>query len=383
VRLGGVRVGAHDEIYQADVPVLVGVDVESTYCYLLSPEEHCDGETWGVRLLELADRGFAPEATIADGGTALRAGQALALPGVPCRGDLFHALKELSEAVAVVENRAEAARAARAKVEQEQAAFAKRQGRQSPALRGRLWHAERAEGRAVALAADVATLARWLRQDVLAVAGPDRATRQVLYDFVVAELQARQAGGPKTLQAACTTLAHGRDTLLAFAAALDADLAALAAEQAVSVAVLREVLAVQALDQRRPQRWQREAALRAQLRGRYHRVATAVAALAGRVVRASSVVENVNSRLRGYFQRWRQAGAGPLALVQFYLNHRRFPRSQRPGRVGKSPAELLTGEPHAHWLELLGYQRYSRNTCGGQGPTSCPREGLGLLPQTA
>ncbi len=23
-------------------------------------------------------------------------------------------------------------------------------------------------------------------------------------------------------------------------------------------------------------------------------------------------------------------------------------------RVGKSPAELLTGEPHAHWLELLG-----------------------------
>ena len=25
------------------------------------------------------------------------------------------------------------------------------------------------------------------------------------------------------------------------------------------------------------------------------------------------------------------------------------------GRVGKSPAGLLTGEPHAHWLELLGY----------------------------
>ena len=165
----------------------------------------------------------------------------------------------------------------------------------------------------MAWAADVATLARWLRQDVLAVAGPDLATRQELYDFLVAELQARQADGPPTLQAACTALVNGRDALLAFAAQLDADLAALGAE------------------------------------------------LAGRVVRASSVAENLNSRLRGYFQLWRQVGAGSLALLQFSLNHRRFPRSDHPERVGKSPAELLTGETHAHWLELLGYQRFSRN----------------------
>jgi len=52
---------------------------------------------------------------------------------------------------------------------------------------------------------------------------------------------------------------------------------------------------------------------------------------------------------------------GSLALLQFYLNHRRFPRSEHPERVGKSPAELLTGEKHPHWLELLGYQRFSQN----------------------
>jgi hypothetical protein len=361
VPLAAVRVGAHDEIYQADTPVLVGADVDSTYCYLLSPEECCDGDTWGVRLLELADRGFAPEATVADGGTALRAGQALALPGVPCRGDVFHALDALGQAVAAADNRAYAALAARAKLEQAQATFEKRQGRKSAPVAAALWHAARAEADAVARAADVATLARWLRQDVLAVAGPDLATRRELYDFVVAELQARQAGGPKALQAACTTLAHGRDALLAFAAALDADLVALAAELAVPVAVLREVLAVQALDARRARRWQREAAVRARLRGRYHRVRTAVAAVAGRVVRASSVAENLNSRLRGYFQLWRQVGAGSLALLQFYLNHRPFPRSEHAERVGRSPAELLTGEKQPHWLELLGYQRFSRN----------------------
>ena len=56
--------GAHDEIFQSGQPVLVGVDVSSTFCYLLSLEEQRDGVTWGVRLLELQARSFAPEAII-------------------------------------------------------------------------------------------------------------------------------------------------------------------------------------------------------------------------------------------------------------------------------------------------------------------------------
>ena len=50
--LSSVRVGLHDEIFQADQPVLVGTDARSTYCYLLSLEDNCDAVTWGVRLLE-------------------------------------------------------------------------------------------------------------------------------------------------------------------------------------------------------------------------------------------------------------------------------------------------------------------------------------------
>jgi hypothetical protein len=86
-----------------------------------------------------------------------------------------------------------------------------------------------------------------------------------------------------------------------------------------------------------------------------------VAAVARRVVRASSVAENLNSRLRGYFFLRRELGAGYLSLLQFYLNHRRLPRSKQAERVGKSPAELLTGQRPPHWLEQLGYQRFQRN----------------------
>ncbi len=106
VDLAGVRIGAHDEIFQAGKPVLVGVDTATTYCYLLSLEEHRDADTWGVRLLELVDQGFNPEATVADAGTSLRAGQAEALPKVPCQGDVFHIVCDLKKVVGFLENRA-------------------------------------------------------------------------------------------------------------------------------------------------------------------------------------------------------------------------------------------------------------------------------------
>ena len=86
-----------------------------------------------------------------------------------------------------------------------------------------------------------------------------------------------------------------------------------------------------------------------------------VAEAVGRVVRASSVAENRNSRLRCYFFLRRELGAGYLSLLQFFLHHRRLQRSQHAGREGKSPAELLTGQSHPHWLELLGYQRFERH----------------------
>jgi hypothetical protein len=89
-------------------------------------------------------------------------------------------------------------------------------------------------------------------------------------------------------------------------------------------------------------------------------LSVAVADIRGRVVRASSVIENLNSRLRGYFFLRRELGSDYLALLQFFLNHRRFLRSEHVERAGQSPTELLTGQAHAHWLELLGFTRFVR-----------------------
>ena len=57
----------------------------------------------------------------------------------------------------------------------------------------------------------------------------------------------------------------------------------------------------------------------------------------------------------------RSLGDDYLNLLQLFLNHRCFMRSLKPERVGKSPKQLLTGETHPHWLELLGFERFQRD----------------------
>jgi hypothetical protein len=359
--LSGVGIGADDEIFQATWPVLVGIDVASTYCYLLSREEQRDAVTWGVRLLELRERGLAPLAFISDDGSGLQAGHELAFPDVPRRGDVFHILHEVGPLVTALENRAYQALQTCLKLERQQAQFEWKKGRRDSSISQKLRHARAAAAAAVALAEDVATLIGWLRRDILAVAGPCHAERVALYDFVVAELRARAGQCPHRLEPVCTYLVNQRAAVLAFAQQLDAELATLAEDFRVPVAVVRAVLAVQALDERDSRRWPAEAALRQQLRGRFYELSAAVAAVAGGTVRASSVVENFNSRLRAYFFLRRHLGAEYLHLLQFFLNHRRFLRSEHPGRVDRSPAELLTGQSHAHWLELLGLPDPLRN----------------------
>ena len=361
VDLSPVRIGAVDEIFQNSQPVLVGADVESTYCYLLSLEQHRDGDTWGVRLLELADRGFAPDATIADFGSGLRAGQKEALPDVPCRGDNFHIVAELNAAATTLVNRAFRACEFHQELQAKQARHGRRHGRKDQALAMHVGQAARAEQSALALADAVNLLVDWLRHDILAVAGPCHDDRRALYDFIVDELRQRvpQAGMP--LKKAVTTLANHRDELLAFAVELDAELAALAAEFQVEPVLVRAVLQHQAGNPNRPEYWQQEAELHRQAHGQLHRLQVAVEQLQRRTVRASSVIENLNSRLRSYFFLRRHLGPDYLEVLQFFLNHRRFPRSERAERRDKSPRELLTGAEHQHWLELLGYQRFERN----------------------
>ena len=357
--LSPIRVGAHDEIFQAGRPVLVGADVDSTYCYLLAAVDQRDETTWGVHLLDLLEQGRDLDYSIADGGTSLRAAQRAVWPGVPCHGDVFHAERELSRLAYYLENRAKGCTTAREKLEAKMRRKARR--RQGRTLSKRLALARRAEVKARHLAETVRILSDWMQQDILSLAGPDLATRRELFDFVVEELQQCEALCPHRIRPVRRLLAHQREPLLAFAGVLDQRFVDLAARFEVPMHLVHAVCQLQGLDQNHAAHWQQRARLHQALGSGLHALEQAVRDVMAETPRARSIVENLNGRLRNYFYLRRHIGHGYLELLRFFLNHRRFARSERPERVGKTPAELLTGQPHRHWLELLGYQRFERN----------------------
>jgi hypothetical protein len=147
--LSAIRVGAHDEIYQGRRPVLVGADIRSTFCYLLAIEDHCDETTWAVHLLDLPDQHLHPDRTIADGGHALRAGQA-AWDEIPSNADVFHAERELGRLAYYLDNRAAGCTTARQKLADRMTRLRRRGKGQS--LSKKLALARQAEQKAVHLA---------------------------------------------------------------------------------------------------------------------------------------------------------------------------------------------------------------------------------------
>jgi len=210
------------------------------------------------------------------------------------------------------------------------------------------------ETKAHELARDVRTLTQWLRHDVLALAGPALTTRQLLFDFIIEELARRELGDARRIRPVRVALQNQRDDLLAFAGVLDAKLADIARVHVITELLVREACLLHRVPSTSSAYWQGWNRLRAQIGAKFHALFAAVSRAMADTPRSSSLVENLNSRLRTYFTLRRHLGGSYLHLLRFFLNHRRFMRSRRAERNGKSPRELMTGSRHPHWLTLLG-----------------------------
>jgi hypothetical protein len=71
------------------------------------------------------------------------------------------------------------------------------------------------------------------------------------------------------------------------------------------------------------------------------------------IKRASSMVENVNGRLRAYMNIKRHVSSNFYSLVQLHMNAKKYRRSRVASRKGHSPLELLTGKPWPEFIDLL------------------------------
>ncbi len=150
------------------------------------------------------------------------------------------------------------------------------------------------------LARDIKTLTQWLNRDVLELAGPGLATRLELFDFVVAEIHAREYLDPERIRKVRVALQNQRDDLLAFVAVLDEHLDCIAHAYEVSAHPVRQACLLQRKPDTSNAFWQGWNQLCAQMGHKFHEVVEAVMQAMAQTPRCSSMVENLNSRLRNY-----------------------------------------------------------------------------------
>jgi len=361
--LSQVEVGAHDEIYQAGNPVLAGCCAHSTYCYLLSLEDSCDATAWGVHLLDLKEKqGLNPKHTVADGGFAARKGQQEAWPDTPCHGDVFHALKPFSDLIFYANNRAldaiKLVEELKHKIGKPWGKW-KDQGKRLELIQ-KLALAEEVCNKAITLVDDFTILYKWLKKDILSLVGPSYAERKELFQFIIEQLRLREAAYKHRTEPVRKYLENHSDNLLEFVPKMHEHFQKIAEELHVSLTDVLAVYQMHGLSSSGQKRWELYVELRNRLGAKFFPMESAIEELLENTVRASSLIENLNSRLRNYFTLRRMLGNDYLEILKFFLNHRRFMRSECEERVGKSPTELLTGTGHEHWLELLGFELFKR-----------------------
>jgi hypothetical protein len=174
---------------------------------------------------------------------------------------------------------------------------------------------------------------------------PSCATGRDFRDaFVVKELGVREHQDARRIRPVLVALQNQRDDLLAFAGVLDEKPAAIAQAEQVPDDLVRAACVLHRKPTTSPAYWQGWNRLRSKLGSQFHAVFAAVARAMEQTPRSSAPVENLNSRLRNYFTLRRHLGNSYLDLLQFFLNHRRFLRSRRAERTGRSPHELMAGQ---------------------------------------
>ncbi len=358
--LSCVRLGAHDELFHHNQPVLAGVDIQSLYCYLLSQEKHRDGDTWAIHLWDLEKKGFNPERIIADNGDGLRAGHKLALPHIPCDADNFHVTKTLIELRRYFRNRLKTAISYRKQLEDKMEKEKTKSLGQYQKYSHKLGLAGRHEAKIKNISTTIDTLFSWMEHDILNKAGPNSATRYELFDFVVSEFKKIEKIHPHRIRPVRVTLQNQKNLLLAFSEVLDNKFEKIADRFSCSLKTVWEICELQRCDHTSMNYAVRRVPLILLLGEKLDNIEDAVINAMNQTERTSSMIENFNSRLSPYFFLRREIGYGYLDLLRFYLNHTPFLRSKKSHRVGKTPTEILTEKPHQHWLEMLGLERFKR-----------------------
>jgi hypothetical protein len=353
-----------DEIFAIHTPILVTIDAQSTTILNIELAADRAAETWKAHFEALDQHHCFSLGMASDRGKGVVAGYRAACDMALWVADYFHEFRALFEVLPQVERKAYAAidkeyEAARTFANAKSAAnLHKRLQRYDPA--------HRACEQALALYDQLAILLHLLRE-ALQLCSPYgrlrtpegvRAELTLLFDMIEALDYAPMTHTLKPIRQ------HLDDILVPFkqAEAIDAELRFVVPHEALDFLVLAwhhdHVSHQSGSKHKRYHQKERDFWL-ACADGLLGNAVDTLKALVfdklDSIVRASSLVEMVNSLIRPYLNSCKgQITQETLNLIMFYHNHRRYKSGKRQGQA---PIELLLGKPlEAPWWELLRQQ---------------------------
>lgn len=353
--LSNINVTANDELFHHNKPILSGIDVRSLYCYLLTSEDHRDEETWAIHLMDAQDKGLNPQRTLGDDAGGLVSGHKITFPETPYDYDNFHLSQSLMDLRRYFRNRLKTAITERNTLEIKAKKYFYDDGLADKALIARA-----AEDNIRHLSTTLDTLISWLEHDILNKAGPTIEERRKLYDFIVEEFKKLEAIESNRIRAMRITLENKKEAALNFTTVLNEEFTTISQKYKLSINILWELCKLQRCDVNNNQYYIRSMPLRIELKNLFTEIETAVIEAMESTERTSSMIENLNGRVRKYISYREEIGYGFLDLLRFFLNHKPIERSAKTERKGKTPAEILSRKSHPHWLELLGFERFKR-----------------------
>ena len=361
--LANIDAVAIDEMFWHRHPILTGIDLDSGF--LFSAEKALDrsGPEWVSRLTTLKANGLDPAVIIKDAGSAMAEAATQVFPNADQRDDLFHAIALLNETGRFLENAAyraiktfEALDKKRKRAKKNRRALGQKCRHYRPRMESAIDRYDTFDG----LSEEVKVLLRLCD----AGSGELRSAEEVRQRLPHLAEQIASLGSKRARKVG--RYLKGRvEGLCSYLSALSSELsscAQLLGDGRLVECVIRSYQA-NLLAGRGP-RWQR-AERQVELEGavvelvevsgspsRLCRAVEVVVPILERRHRASSAIENVHSVLRPYIGVHKRVSQGFLDLFRFYWNTRK----RRWGRhKGTSALEVLTGEPHADWLTLLGF----------------------------
>ena len=353
IPLQGIHQGANDELFDAsDHPVLTGVDVESTYIYLMLDMNDRKGETWELAMETLKDLGLNLKVAISDAGSGLLKGVKAAFPDADVQMDVFHVLRDIGRSVH--QFKACVLKAVADCYDLEKAVARCKKPWQPNAKKKKKKLAD-CMAKLPAMVEDHDTLSclySWVHE-LVSFSGYDYSEVMELMNWILDEMAvlARRNGWAYKLSNEISRFRERLPVTLLFLDRLFRDLRHAAQTMGLPEEAFR--LLYRRLGVDKDSEAYRE--LTRQAFGIIGRDRfTSAEKVHDRIVRcikrASSLVENVNSRLRAYMNIKRHVSSNFYSPVQLHLNTKKYRRSRVASRKGCSPVEMLTGES---WPELI------------------------------